>query len=99
PRERREESDTDVHRAVADREDPPVARQAPSLAVPDVEMALDPWFVVSGAAEVAPDRHPERIGAVAGGAEHAAEPGVRPVRNHYIARADRLGRPLLFPVH
>jgi hypothetical protein len=44
--ERREQADADVDGAVADREDPAVARHRLSVAVLDIERRLDPRIVV-----------------------------------------------------
>ena len=92
PGERRQQADTDVHRAVAHGEHPAVARQVAPLPVVQVEVALDPRLVVEGAGEVAADRHAERVRAVAHGADRAPEPGVRAVGHHEVLRAHRLGR-------
>ena len=59
-RERREQADPDVHRAVTNRKYPPISGQMVPIAVPDVEVALDPGVVVERAREIAADRHPER---------------------------------------
>src|SRR5581483_1461882 len=85
-----EEPDADVHGPVAHREDPPVSREMVAGAVAEVEVRLDPRIVVERTLEVAPDGHPQRVAAVTGGAEGAAEARVRAVGNHYIARADVL---------
>ena len=60
------------------------------MPVREVEVALDPGFVVVRAAEVAPYRHPEGVGAVAGRAEGPAEARVGPVGDHDVAGSDLL---------
>ena len=92
PGERGQQADADVHRAVAHREHPAVAREVAALAVVEIEVALDPRLVVEGAGEVAADRHAERVRAVAHGADRAPEAGVRAVGHHEVLRAHRLGR-------
>src|SRR5207249_4089835 len=84
-------ADADVHPAVAQREDPAVARQHVARPIPDVEVGLDPGLVVAGGGEVAANRHALRIGAVALGSECAPEPGVGTVGDHDIAGVD-IGR-------
>ncbi len=54
--ERRQQADADVHRAVADREDPAVPGHRVAVAVLHVERALDPRFGVPGGFPVRPDR-------------------------------------------
>jgi hypothetical protein len=45
--ERRQQSHSDVDGAVADREDPPIARHRVAVAILDVERRLDPRFGVA----------------------------------------------------
>ena len=59
--------------------------------VPDVEVALDPRVVVVWAREIAPDRHPQWIGAVAAGTERPAEPGVGAVGDDHVVGPDGVG--------
>ena len=54
--ERRQQADADVHGAVADREDPPVAGHRLAVAVLDVERRLDPRVLVAGRLPVRADR-------------------------------------------
>ncbi len=61
------------------------------MAVPEVEVALDPGLVVVRALEVAAGRDPEGVGAVPGGAERPPEPRVRAVGDDDVAGPDRLG--------
>ena len=64
--ERGQQPDADVHRPVAHREDPPVARHGVAVAVLHVEAALDPRLGGERAAPVAPDGRARR--ATPGGA-------------------------------
>ena len=79
-----EQADTHVHGAVAEREDPAVARQRGAVAVAHVEGALDPGIVVVGALEVGADRHALGPGSLAPAAEPPSHPGVRPVGDHQV---------------
>src|SRR5439155_9035519 len=87
----REQADADVDRAVPNRKYPSISRQMVPGAVAEVEVALDPGVVVVRAREVAPDRHPQGIGAVAAGAERPAEAGVGAVGDDHVAGPDRVG--------
>ena len=98
-REGGEQPDADVHRPVADREDPSVAGEVVAVLVADVEVRLDPGFVVERAREVAAHRHAERIRAVARRAERPPEAGVGAVGHEHVARPDRLGDPGLLALH
>ena len=91
PLEGREQPDADVDRAVADRENPPIPGQMVPVAVPQVEVALDPGLIVVRTGEIAANRHAQRVGAVAGGAERPAEARVRPVGDDHVAGPDDLG--------
>ena len=59
-RERREQADADVDRAVANRKDPPIPGQMVAVPVADVEVALDPGLVVERTREIAANRHAQR---------------------------------------
>src|SRR5450631_2484925 len=83
-RERREQADSDIDGTVANRKYPSITGQMVSLAIPDVEMALDPGLVVERAREIAPDRHPEGIRAVPCGSEGPPETRVGPVGDDHV---------------
>ena len=83
-----EEPHADVHPAIAERKDPPVAGNHVAFAVADVEVGFDERLVVSGGGVVATQRHAHRLRSVTAGAERAPEPRVGPVGHDHVARPD-----------
>ena len=96
---RREQSDADVDAAVAQREDPAVAGHDVAVGVADVEVRVDPGFVVAIAGVVAAQRHAHRPVAIAVDAEVAPEPRVRAVGDDEVAAADALDGAAVLVLH
>ena len=86
--ERRQQADADVHRAVADREDPAVAGHRVAVAVLDVERRLDPRLGVRGRLPVGADRRAVRPLPGAGRAEGPTEAAVGAVGDDRVLGPD-----------
>ena len=85
---RRQQADTDVDRAVTDREDPAVAGHRIAVAILHVERGFDPRLGVTRCLPVGPDRRPVGPLACAERAERTAEAAVGAVGDDDVPGAD-----------